>query len=138
MGEETCTENDVMKCVWLDSGDLEVAAEFSTKDKDAAGSVDFVVLLNTFVISVLEVTMLFCHVDASFLCILKVGVNFVKSICGKQWLHRVKAPDWGNLFNCGTIWTVCLCVSVGRGHKLSVYSIGLTMHVLSRGSSTTL
>ena len=83
--------------VLFDSGDLEVAAEFSTKDKDAAGSVDFVVLLNNFVISVLEVRMLFCHLDASFLCILKVGVNIVKSICGKQWLHTVGAPDWGNL-----------------------------------------
>ncbi|KAL3163153.1 hypothetical protein ABBQ32_009563 [Trebouxia sp. C0010 RCD-2024] len=36
------------------AGELEVAAEFSTKDSDAAGSVDFVVLLNSFVISVLE------------------------------------------------------------------------------------
>ena len=88
--------------VLFDSGDLEVAAEFSTKNKDAAGSVDFVVLLNNFVISVLEVRMLFCHLGASFLCILKVGVDIVKSICGKQWLHTVKAPDWGNLFNCGT------------------------------------
>ncbi|KAL3140352.1 hypothetical protein ABBQ38_004616 [Trebouxia sp. C0009 RCD-2024] len=36
------------------AGELEVAAEFSTKDSDAAGSVDFVVLLNSFVISVVE------------------------------------------------------------------------------------
>ena len=101
MGQGTCTENDVS--VLCDSGHLEVAAEFSTKDKDAAGSVDFVVLLNNFVISVLEVRMLFCHLDASFLCVLTVGLNVVQSICGKQWLHTIKAPDWGNLFNCGTI-----------------------------------
>ncbi|KAL0047698.1 hypothetical protein WJX82_009730 [Trebouxia sp. C0006] len=36
------------------AGELEVAAEFNTTDSDAAGSVDFVVLLNSFVISVLE------------------------------------------------------------------------------------
>ncbi|KAL0040302.1 hypothetical protein WJX77_002769 [Trebouxia sp. C0004] len=36
------------------AGELEVAAEFSTKDRDAAGSVDFVVLLKSFVISLLE------------------------------------------------------------------------------------
>ena len=98
MGQGTCTEH-----ILFDSGDLEVAAEFSTKDKDAAGSVNFVVLLNNFVISVLELRLLICHLDASFLCVLKVCVNIVKSICGKQWLHTVKAPDWGNLFNNGTI-----------------------------------
>ena len=70
--------------------ELEVAAEFSTKDRDAAGSMDFVVLLNSFVISVLEVRMLFCHSDASFVCIPKVDVNAVKSIRGKQWLHNSK------------------------------------------------
>lgn len=40
--------------VLFDPGELEVAAEFSTKDCDAAGSVDFVVLLNSFMINVLE------------------------------------------------------------------------------------
>ena len=69
--------------VLFDPGELEVAAEFSTKDCDAAGSVDFVVLLNSFMINVLEVR-LFCHSDASFLCISKVGVNAVKSMCGNQ------------------------------------------------------
>lgn len=64
------------------AGELEVAAEFSTKDSDAAGSVDFVVLLNSFVISVLEVTTLFCHSYATFLCIPKLGVNAVESIYG--------------------------------------------------------
>ena len=67
----------------FDPRELEAAAEFSTKDRDAAGSVDFVVLLNSFVISILEVR-LFCHADASFLCISKLGVNAVKSICGNQ------------------------------------------------------
>ena len=67
----------------FDPGELEVAAEFSTKDRDAAGSVDFVVFLNSFMISVLEVR-LFCHSDASFLCISKVGVNAVESMCGNQ------------------------------------------------------
>lgn len=68
--------------ILFNPGELEVAAEFSTKDSDAAGSVDFVVLLNSFVISVLEVTTLFCHSYATFLCIPKLGVNAVKSICG--------------------------------------------------------
>ena len=62
---------------------MEVAAEVSTKDRDAAGSVDFVVLSNSFAISVVEVR-LFCHSDASFLCIFKLEVNAVKSICGNQ------------------------------------------------------
>ena len=35
--------------------ELEVAAEFNAKDNNAAGSVDFVILLDRFVISVLEV-----------------------------------------------------------------------------------
>ena len=37
------------------AGELEVAAEFNAKDSNATGSVDFVVLLDKFVISVLEV-----------------------------------------------------------------------------------
>ncbi len=49
--------------VLFDPGELEAAAEFSTKDRDAAGSVDFVDLLNSFVTSMLEVRMLFCHSD---------------------------------------------------------------------------
>ena len=59
-----CTGNHI---VLFDPGDLEIAAEFNTKDCDAAGSVDFAVLSKSFVISVLEVR-LFCHSDASFLC----------------------------------------------------------------------
>ena len=64
-------------------GELEVAAELSIKDSDATGSVDFAVLSNRFVISVLEVRMLFCHSDASYqdLGISKAGDNAVKSIC---------------------------------------------------------
>ena len=50
--------------VLFSPGGLEVAAELSTKNRDAAGSVDFVVWLNSFVISMLEVRMLFCHSDA--------------------------------------------------------------------------
>ncbi len=67
--------------VLFNSGELEVAAEFKTKDRDAAGSVDFVVLLKSFVISVVEVR-LFCHSDASLCCISTLGVNAVKNICG--------------------------------------------------------
>ena len=80
MKQEICTEMKLF--ILFNPGELEVAAEFSTKDSDAAGSVDFVVLLNSFVISVLEVTTLFCHSYATFLCIPKLGVNAVESICG--------------------------------------------------------
>lgn len=44
--------------ILFNPGELEVAAEFSTKDSDATGSVDFVILLNSFVISVVEVRTL--------------------------------------------------------------------------------
>ena len=80
MKQEICTEMKLF--ILFNPGELEVAAEFSTKDSDAAGSVDFVVLLNSFVISVLEVTTLFCHSYATFLCIPKLGVNAVESIHG--------------------------------------------------------
>lgn len=49
------------------AGKLQVVAEFNTKDNNATGSVDFVVLLDTFVISVLEVRLLCCVLDANFL-----------------------------------------------------------------------
>lgn len=67
------------------SGELEVAAEFNTTDSDAAGSVDFVVLLNSFVISVLEVRTLFCHSCASLLCIPNLGVNVRQLWATQQW-----------------------------------------------------
>ena len=94
-----------MKLLFMfNPGDLEVAAEFSTNDSDAAGSVDFVVLLNSFVISVLEVTTLFCHSYATFLCILKLGVNAVKSICGNQRLHNNhRCIRLGRLFDYGLV-----------------------------------
>ncbi|KAL3137959.1 hypothetical protein ABBQ38_005206 [Trebouxia sp. C0009 RCD-2024] len=38
------------------AGELEVAAEYNARDSDAVGSVDFVILKNQFVISVLEVS----------------------------------------------------------------------------------
>ena len=60
-GKKPCAENHDSKYELFAAGELEVAAKFNAKDRDAAGSVDFVVLLNRFVISVLEVRVLFCH-----------------------------------------------------------------------------
>ncbi len=56
-----CAENHDSKYELFAAGELEIAAEFNAKDSDAAGSADFVVLLNRFVISVLEVKVLFRH-----------------------------------------------------------------------------
>ena len=71
--------------VLFDPGELEVVAEFRTKDSEAAGSVDFVVLLNSFVISVLEVRMLCCHSDASVLYIVSI---LLKAFCGNRRIHN--------------------------------------------------
>ena len=90
--------------ILFNPGELEVAAEFSTKDSDAAGSVDFVILLHSFVISVLEVTILFCHSYATFLCIPKLGVNAVKSVYDIRWLHNNnKCIRLGRLFDYGLV-----------------------------------
>ena len=42
------------------AGELEVAAEFNAKDNNAAGSVDFVILMDKFAISILEVRERYC------------------------------------------------------------------------------
>ena len=90
--------------ILFNPGELEVAAEFSTKDSDAAGSVDFVILLHSFVISVLEVTILFCHSYATFLCIPKLGVNAVKSVYDIRWLHNNnRCIRLGRLFDYGLV-----------------------------------
>ena len=70
--------------------------------------------------------------DASFLCIPKVGVNAVKSICGNQWLHNnIKKHQVGATLQLRNYMN---CMSVGVD-AFSVHSIALTMHVHSRGSS---
>lgn len=102
MKQEIRTEMELF--ILFNPGELEVAAEFSTKDSDAAGSVDFVILLHSFVISVLEVTILFCHSYATFLCIPKLGVNAVKSVYDIQWLHNNnRCIRLGRLFDYGLV-----------------------------------
>lgn len=46
----------LQRMLLLSSGELEVAAEYNARDSDAVRSVDFVILKNQFVISVLEVS----------------------------------------------------------------------------------